>query len=176
MFIEKNFDNGYKIMDRKINELIIRKINEKDIPLCAKTMSETDPWITLKRDYQACADVLSDPSMETYVGFFDDKITGFIVITIAGSFRGYIKTVCVLPEWRGKGIGTELIGFVEERIFKESPNVFICVSSFNKNARKLYERLGYEMVGELKNYLVSGHSEFLMRKTTGPLSEFQKKL
>lgn len=163
-------------MDKNINELIIRKINEKDISLCAKTMSETDPWITLKRDYNTCVTFLSDSSREVYGGFLDDEITGFIVIVMEGAFRGYIQTICVTPEWRSKGIGSKLIDFAEERIFKESPNVFICVSSFNKNARKLYERLGYEMIGELKNYIVSGHSEFLLRKTTGPLSEFQKKL
>jgi ribosomal protein S18 acetylase RimI-like enzyme len=43
------------------------------------------------------------------------------------------------------------------------------VSSFNPRARELYERLGYEFIGELKDYLVRGHSELLMRKTIGPI-------
>ncbi len=45
-------------------------------------------------------------------------------------------------------------------------------SSFNSRAKALYERLGYEMVGELKDYLVKGHSEYLFRKTIGPIREF----
>jgi len=43
------------------------------------------------------------------------------------------------------------------------------VSSFNPRARALYERLGYEMIGELKDYLIEGASELLMRKTIGPI-------
>ena len=64
--------------------------------------------------------------------------------------------------------------FGEERIFGETPNAFVCVSSFNKGARRLYERMGYEVIGELRNFIVPGHSEVLLRKTIAPLSEFGK--
>ena len=89
-----------------------------------------------------------------------------------GAFVGYIQSVAVLEKWRGRGLGTALIEAAERRILREAPNVFICVSSFNAGARRLYERLGYTVVGELEDYIVRGHSETLMRKTTGPLSEF----
>ena len=52
-----------------------------------------------------------------------------------------------------------------------TPNVFICASSFNPAAQRLYERLGYTVVGELTDYIARGHSEILLRKTTGPLNE-----
>ena len=74
-----------------------------------------------------------------------------------------------MPERRKQGIGSKLMAFAEERIFREAPNVFLCVSSFNKEAQRFYIRLGYEQIGELKDYVVKGHSELLMRKTTGPL-------
>jgi ribosomal-protein-alanine N-acetyltransferase len=67
-----------------------------------------------------------------------------------------------------------LIEFSEKRIFTEAPNVFMCVSSFNTKAKDLYERLGYEIIGELKDYILSGQSEILMRKTLAPLTEFKK--
>lgn len=86
-----------------------------------------------------------------------------------GAFVGYIQTVCVAPEFRGKGIGTALVSRIEERVFRESPNVFLYVSSFNPGARGLYERLGYEYVGELRDYIVAGHSELHYRKTVGPI-------
>ena len=65
-------------------------------------------------------------------------------------------------------MGTALVAFAEERIFREHRNVFICVSDFNPGARRLYERLGYRLVGELTDYIVAGHSELLLRKTRGP--------
>jgi ribosomal protein S18 acetylase RimI-like enzyme len=64
--------------------------------------------------------------------------------------------------------------FVERRIFTKYSNVFLCVSSFNSIAQKFYKKLGYQIVGVLKNYLVEGHDEILMRKTTGPILEKQE--
>ena len=60
-------------------------------------------------------------------------------------------------------------------IFENQPNVFLCVSSFNPQAKALYRQLGYEEIGELKNYMIEGHSEFIMRKTIGPINNFRKK-
>jgi ribosomal protein S18 acetylase RimI-like enzyme len=37
--------------------------------------------------------------------------------------------VCVAPAQCSQGLGTELIRFAEERIFRRFPNVFMCVSS-----------------------------------------------
>jgi hypothetical protein len=37
--------------------------------------------------------------------------------------------VCVAPAQCSQGLGTELIRFAEERIFRRFPNVFTCVSS-----------------------------------------------
>jgi ribosomal protein S18 acetylase RimI-like enzyme len=85
---------------------------------------------------------------------------------------GYIQTVCIDPARRGRGLGSKLVEFAEERILRVSPNVFMCVSSFNQGARRLYERLGYTVVGELTDYIVRGHSELLLRKTVGPLTGF----
>jgi ribosomal protein S18 acetylase RimI-like enzyme len=67
-----------------------------------------------------------------------------------------------------------LIRFAENRILGETPNVFLCVSSFNPMALRLYKRLGYEAIGELTNFIVPDHSEILLRKTIGPLVEFVK--
>ena len=44
------------------------------------------------------------------------------------------------------------------------------MSDFNHGARRLYERLGFRLVGELTDYVVAGHSELLLRKTRGPLT------
>jgi ribosomal protein S18 acetylase RimI-like enzyme len=92
---------------------------------------------------------------------------------MVGAFVGYIQTVLVAASEQGKGIGSKLVAYAEDRIFSESPNSFLCVSSFNTDARRLYERLGYEYVGELTDYLVRGHSELLFRKTRGAWSDFK---
>jgi ribosomal protein S18 acetylase RimI-like enzyme len=101
------------------------------------------------------------------------EIAGFVILNMQGGFVGYIQTICVAASSRGAGLGTRIMQFAEERIFREFPNVFLCVSSFNTRAREFYERLGYKVVGELTEFLVRGHDELLMRKTLGPMSEFK---
>ena len=134
-------------------------------------MAGTEPWITLRRDYDACLRVALDETRERYVALDRDRLAGFVVLNLKGSFVGYVQTLCAAPEYRGRGVGTALLAFAEERIFREHPNVFICVSDFNPGARRLYERLGYSLVGELPDYVIAGHSELLLRKTRGPLND-----
>jgi ribosomal protein S18 acetylase RimI-like enzyme len=139
-------------------------------------MADSDPWRTLGRDYETSLRIVSDPVKEVYVAYVGDEteaVAGFLILKMTGAFVGYIQTVCVAPEWRGRGLGAILIPFAEERIFRETPNVFMCVSSFNTNAQRLYERLGYQRVGELTDYIVAGYSEILLRKTIGPLTGFR---
>jgi ribosomal-protein-alanine N-acetyltransferase len=163
-------------MDTKNYPAIVIKPldNADEIELCARMMADLEPWITLGRDYEASIQTLSVPPKEVYLALSGEEIVGFIILNMQGAFVGYIQTICVSAEWREKGIGTRLLDFAEQRILSETPNVFLCVSSFNENAQRLYQRLGYETVGELKDYIVSGHSEILMRKTISPLNEFTK--
>ena len=42
----------------------------------------------------------------------------------------------------------------------------------NAPAIALYERLGYTIVGELRDYIVHGQSEWLLRKSVAPLADW----
>ena len=150
---------------------IVRLEDQADIELCARLMANSEPWLTLGRSYEASLAVMRDPSREIYAAY-DRNLAGFLILCMTGAFIGYIQTVLVHPDRRGEGIGSRLLEFAEQRIFRESPNVFMCVSSFNYGARRLYDRLGYSTVGELTDYIVSGHSEILLRKSRGPLSGY----
>jgi ribosomal protein S18 acetylase RimI-like enzyme len=138
----------------------------------AALMSASDPWSALGFGYDVCLRRLQDPSREVYVAGASHAPAGFVILSLTGSLIGIIQTVCVAPAYRGRGLDSQLIDFAERRIFRASPNAFLCVSSFNHDARRLYQRLGYVYVGELTDYLVRGHSELLFRKTRGPWSEF----
>jgi [ribosomal protein S18]-alanine N-acetyltransferase len=140
---------------------------------CARMMAGSEPWITLGRTYEASLRVVQDPAREVYVARDDTGLAGFVILCMTGALVGYIQTICIHPDRRGQGLGSRLVRFAEERILEESPNVFMCVSSFNPDARRLYERLGYVVVGELTDYIVEGHSEILFRKSLGPLTTFR---
>ena len=147
--------------------------SEAEAVACARMMSATDPWKTLRRDYATCLKMLQDVGRERYAAVRDGALAGFLVLNVRGAFVGYLQTICIDEPFRGTGLGTRLIAFAEERIFREWPNVFLCVSSFNPDARRLYERLGYRAIGTLTDYVVTGSDEILMRKTRGPLNGYR---
>jgi ribosomal-protein-alanine N-acetyltransferase len=153
---------------------ISRLENEAEARACARLVANSEPWITLGRSYEASLAIIRDPQREVYLARLETGLAGFQILCMTGAFVGYIQTVLVHPERRGQGIGSRLVEFAEQRILRESPNVFMCVSSFNHGARRLYQRLGYKVVGELTNYIVEGYSEILLRKTRGPLSGFTR--
>jgi ribosomal-protein-alanine N-acetyltransferase len=151
-------------------KLIIRPAKgEKDIELSAAMMAASDPWITLGMTYEQCLPAFEGPCKEVYIAEYEHEIAGFVIIQTGGTFKGYIQTLCVAEAYRGKGLGTKILQFCEERILQMSPNIFICVSSFNKGAIKLYDAFGFVLVGELPNFVKQGFTELLMRKTAGAM-------
>jgi [ribosomal protein S18]-alanine N-acetyltransferase len=136
--------------------------------LCAEMMSKTDPWITLGMDYENCLKAFDGSCKEIYVIEIMDDIAGFVILQVCGTFSGYIQTICISKNYRGKGYGTKLLEFCEKRVLKFSPNIFICVSSFNKGAAKLYYEFGFKLIGELESFVKEGFTELLLRKTVGP--------
>ena len=137
---------------------------------CADLMATSDPWLTLGYGRDALLRSVRAPGRERYVARVGERFAGFLLLNLEGTFAGYIQTIGVAAEFRGQGCGSELLAFAEQRIFRDHTNVFLCVSSFNTGARKLYQRLGYAVVGELTEFLVAGHSEWLLRKSRGPIT------
>jgi len=142
--------------------------DSKNFAVCALMMSKTDPWITLGMDYNQCLKAFDGSCKEIYMIETVNGIAGFVILQVCGTFSGYIQTICIGEGYRGKGFGTKLLQFCEDRILKFSPNVFICVSSFNKSATRLYYDFGFKLVGELDNFVKEGFSELLLRKSVGP--------
>lgn len=133
----------------------------------AAMMVQTDPWITLGFDYAACRKAFDGPCKEVFIIETANGLAGFAILQVCGTFNGYIQTICMAASERNKGLGKVLLAFCEKRILLNSPNIFICVSSFNEGAKRLYLSLGFETVGLLKNFIKEGFDEWLLRKSAG---------
>jgi ribosomal-protein-alanine N-acetyltransferase len=162
-------------MKNEEKKLIRLTSDVSDFAVCARMMSMTDPWITLEMNKEQCLKAFEGGCKEIYIIEHTKKIAGFVILQTCGTFSGYIQTICIDGAYRGRGLGKVLLSFCEERVLKFSPNIFICVSSFNKGAIKLYYEFGFKLIGELENFVKDGFTELLLRKTVGPRVGYQGK-
>ena len=154
-------------------DFAIRLLRRPEEPAAvADWMAQSEPWLTLQRDRATCLKLLLTTGRELHGATTAGRVIGVLALDLHGVLNGYIATLAVHLDWRGRGVGARLMQFAEERIQRQSPNVFLCVSSFNTTAQQFYHRRGYELVGRLRNFVVSGHDELLMRKTGPPWSAF----
>lgn len=148
-----------------VDSVVINPATKEEREWCADLMAGSDPWKTLGRTIEVCRPICHDPEYLLYVAHMDDKPCGFVLLHhrgVAGS--PYIASIATHESFRGKGVGSRLLDFAEDLFRSEARHIFLCVSSFNDRAKKLYERRGYEVVGELKDYVINGASEILMHK------------
>ena len=160
-------------MTDKLVISIVETKNKKQIDICAEMMSTTDPWLRYGMGQTLCLKAFEGDFREIYIAQINHSVVGFAILQMKGTFKGYIQTLCIGEKWRGKGLGRKLLEFCEKKILEVSPNIFICVSEFNKGAIRLYEEFGFQLVGKLDDFLKPGLSELLMRKTRGSILGYE---
>jgi ribosomal-protein-alanine N-acetyltransferase len=154
--------------------VVIRPIAERqEAEFCVRFMVASEPWVTLGLTFEQALPRLMNPAREVLIARVEANLVGVMILDLGGVLNGYIQILAVHPDWRGQGVGAQMIAWAEERIFRQSPNVFLCVSSFNERAQRFYTRRGYVRVGELPDFLTAGHAEIMLRKTRGPWLSFQ---
>ena len=96
----------------------------------------------------------------------EGKCVGYIRFVLNGTFYNfpYVCNISVKENFRRRGIGKRLLGFFEDISFTHSDKVFLLVSSFNDQAKKLYESIGYKQVGVIDDLYKDGISEYIMMK------------
>ena len=143
----------------------------EDREWCAQLMAFSEPWITLGRTIEQTRPLFdgSWPGTTLLIARAHQKPLGFLLLRERGIvYSPYIASLAASSDARSLGIGSRLIALAEERERPNSRYIFLCVSSFNARARALYERHGYAVVGELKDYIKDGFSEVLMSKRLRP--------
>jgi len=147
---------------------------DDDRKWCARLLSTNDPWITLRRGYDDIYTALGNMIKERYVIRADGARAGVLILDMTGPFPGYIQTICIAPEARNRGLGRQVLAWAEERILRDSPFVFMCVSSFNPDALRLYQRAGFEVLGRLTGFMVDEHDELLLWKRSCSMESFRQ--
>ena len=101
-----------------------------------------------------------------YVAFIGKECVGFTYIIPKGAFHGfpYLHIISIKEEYRGRGIGKALLDYSERIALEMADKFFLVVADYNPDAKRFYERNGYQQVGEIPNLYRSGITEYLMVK------------
>jgi ribosomal protein S18 acetylase RimI-like enzyme len=105
-----------------------------------------------------------------FVALSEGKIVGHVRVIFGHGLHKHrieITSLVVKPDFRKKGIGFGLMGFVLNNFSSNKKLVLLAVDSKNKVAIRLYKKLGFEKYGLLKKAsLIEGKfvDNLLMKK------------
>ena len=77
----------------------------------------------------------------------------------------WVATICVLPEYRGKGIGRALLEACEKALPTEI--IHLCVRISNEEAIRMYKMAGYTNIDRWAKYYNDGEDSLVMEKLKG---------
>lgn len=113
--------------------------------------------------------LVNAPNSATWIAEDQGVMAGFGIVEWTPSIRGlsaYIQTIEVLPAYRGRGAGRELLQRIEESARRAgATTLWLHVDATNGTAIRLYESHGFLAVGEEKNYYAAGRDALIYRQS-----------
>ena len=102
-----------------------------------------------------------------YVALIGEECVGFTYIIPKGAFHSfpYLHIIAIKEEYRGQGVGKALLDYSEWIASEVADKIFLVVADYNSEAKRFYERNGYQQVGEIPNLYRPGITEYLMAKS-----------
>ncbi|MEM5789761.1 MAG: GNAT family N-acetyltransferase [Syntrophobacteraceae bacterium] len=150
----------------KINEMLsIEILVPDDIAETSRLLASMDPWLRLgyRRETLSYYLLCSDPSLSRYLVRIDGKPSGAMSVRFPWLSGPFLELIAIADGCRGKGVGRALIGWICAR-FSTASNLWTTVSSFNTEAQRFYEHMGFERSVVLQDLIRTGWDEILLRK------------
>lgn len=142
--------------------------NETQLEACASCLSNCVLGERYFYDRKHTVEFLKDgfDKGEIHLCVNNDTVLGFMRIDPKGTFAKFplLRVIAVNEKHRNQGIGKAMIEFYELMGFEEANKVFLLVSEFNTDAKRLYERLGYTEVGKIPDLYQKDTAEYFMMK------------
>ena len=150
--------------------IAIKAAKEKHVVACVNILQNTQLGTVYFGNYKKTADLLLHAlaQRELFVALNDhEECLGFVYFMPKGVFGSYpyLHIIAVKEDCRNLGIGKQLMKYFEENASDyASTKYFLTVDDFNPRARKLYESIGYQCVGELADFYKKGIKSYIMMK------------
>ena len=133
------------------------------IPACADIVAVSEPWKTLRERVDFPTFI---GKKQAYVAVIAGAVAGFVVFSPEPVFArgGYLRAIAVAPAIRGSGVGSKLLSFAERMTAAQAQNLYLCVSSFNKEGQAFYRKSGFTKAGKLDGLVRKGAAEYIYWK------------
>lgn len=117
------------------------------------------PW-----PFAAFEGFLGEPGF--LVATVDGRVVGYVVadtVPNAGRTLGHVKDIAVHPDYRGRGIGAQLLGSALTVMReKRASRVKLEVRESNDSAIRLYRRFGFQFRRTLPRYYDDGEDAYVL--------------
>ena len=140
------------MVKKELSGILIDDMKVEDLPeiVTIENSSFTTPW-SETLFYNETRKTIA----VSRVAKIDGKVVGYLCANVILD-EGHILNLAVHPEFRGLAIASslikEMIGIMRDR---DCRSVFLEVRISNDQARIMYEKFGFTLLGTRKNYYIS---------------------
>lgn len=140
--------------------MILRALRKADIPqlLGIEEAAQAVPWSELI--FVKCVTA----GYPGWVVEYANRVVGFILMTMTAG-ECHILNLCIHPQFQHQGLGKQLLQHtLEESKRLDGFRVYLEVRRSNLPAIELYKKMGFEQIGERKDYypVPSGHEDAIV--------------
>ena len=148
------------------NKLSFRPVDPATAEKISGALASMEPWLTLGIHAASLSDMLlaADAHLHRHAICLNGTCVGVVAVRNPWLYGPYVALLGVLPQWQGMGIGSAVLSRIEQETKPRPKNLWVCVSSFNEEAKRFYERNAFEPAGSLPGLLCEEFTEILMRK------------
>ncbi len=147
-------------------ELVVLDPKE-DAPEAGSLLSAMEPWASypIGEDDLTAFLVRVEPGAPRYKIVHGGILAGALAVRQNWLCGTYIQLIGLAPMSHNRGFGTAILKFVEEQArLGGDANLWVCVSDFNTDAQRFYERFGFVRKADFEDLVRDGRTEILMRK------------
>lgn len=113
--------------------------------------------------------LVNNASAAAWIAEQEGQIAGFAIVEWArekGRIIAYLETIEVAPEWRGQGVGAELLRLAEGSASTAGAEIlWLHVDAGNRPAIRLYLTHGYLLKGREDGYYGRGRAALIYAKS-----------
>jgi ribosomal protein S18 acetylase RimI-like enzyme len=157
-----------------IDEITIRKYQPRDFERLYEidhlAFSEEIAYSHLELQYY-----LRSRRCRTLVAEKEGETVGFVIACSEPKRLGHIITIDVTPSAQRRGVGSKLLGEIENWLWEQGAEVIYLETPVDDaGAKDFYDRHGYFVFDRIEEYYSDSLDAFVMMKTARPASSAKK--